>query len=274
MPRLRPLVLASICALVTLATSAFAQVCTPGTASPTGSQPCTTCGPGTFQPFYAQTSCITCPGGTYSGGGATSCSNCSPGFYSTPGSAFCSQCPAGSFSGAGSGSCSTCPAGKFSAAGSASCSTCPAGTFSGAGAAGCTTCPDGYISSSPGSGSCSQCPAGYTSNANHTACIQNAAGVGPEPPVQAYLAAPAPNPARSAIDIEFGLPATERASVRIHDVVGRLVATLSSDVQTAGIHHQRWNLRADNGQRVRPGVYLVRVHAGDFRATRTLLVVE
>jgi hypothetical protein len=62
--------------------------------------------------------------------------------------------------------------------------------------------------------------------------------------------------------------------VRVHDVVGRLVTTISSDVQTAGVHHQRWSLRADNGQKVRPGVYLVRVHAGDFRATRTLLVVE
>jgi hypothetical protein len=123
-----------------MAGSAAAQVCPPGSSSPTGSAPCSPCAAGFFAPSFGMTSCLACP----------------PGSFSAPGSAVCSVCPAGYFSGAGSAFCTPCPAGFYSAAGSGTC----------------TPCPPGFISASPGSGQCTPCPPGYAPNATRTACVE------------------------------------------------------------------------------------------------------
>ena len=104
--------LSSAVLLVALGTPALAQTCPPGTASPTGSAPCTVCSSGFFAPNPGQTACAPCPPGSSSLPGSAVCSPCLAGTYAPfPGSASCLPCPDGSISPVASGQCTPCPPG-------------------------------------------------------------------------------------------------------------------------------------------------------------------
>ncbi len=62
--------------------------------------------------------------------------------------------------------------------------------------------------------------------------------------------------------------------LRLYNARGELVRTLVDGPRTAGSHTAYWNGRADGGERVGSGVYFYRFTAGDFEASRKLVVVR
>jgi len=80
------------------------------------------------------------------------------------------------------------------------------------------------------------------------------------------LAPPAPNPARGAVMVRYGLPVETRVRVSVADVQGREVAVLADGVRPAGWHEARWNGVGP------PGVYFVRVDGQGRRLVRRLVV--
>ncbi len=75
-----------------------------------------------------------------------------------------------------------------------------------------------------------------------------------------------PNPARSHVRIAVsGRLGTDAPRIRIYDVAGRHVASLSGTDST-------WDLSAQSGGRVTPGLYLITVQYGAERQTRTVLI--
>jgi hypothetical protein len=80
-----------------------------------------------------------------------------------------------------------------------------------------------------------------------------------------------PNPSVGRTVIEFELPRAARATLRVFDVSGRTVRTLSDATWSAGRHQIAWNGDAENGASVRPGVYLVTIEAEGARAQRRLV---
>lgn len=60
----------------------------------------------------------------------------------------------------------------------------------------------------------------------------------------------------------------------IYDVRGRAVAQRNVGHQAAGARSVPWDGRNDRGERVPAGVYFARLDAGDFAATRKMLVVR
>lgn len=89
------------------------------------------------------------------------------------------------------------------------------------------------------------------------------------------LSAPRPNPfgARTAIAFELSAPAA--VTLRIHDLGGRVVRTLAAgELLAAGRQEQAWDGRDDAGAGVSPGVYLVRLQAGDRVATRRVALLR
>lgn len=66
-----------------------------------------------------------------------------------------------------------------------------------------------------------------------------------------------PNPLRSSAAISFRAAAGDRATVRVFDVCGRLVATIRDGAAGDGVRHASWNAAGLPG-----GVYFVRVQAG------------
>lgn len=95
-----------------------------------------------------------------------------------------------------------------------------------------------------------------------------------EAPARFELAAACPNPLRSSTSIRFGLPREARLELGVYNIVGQRVATLVSGMTPAGRHSVTWNGRADDGQKVSAGVYLVRMATPGYSSTRKLTVLR
>jgi hypothetical protein len=93
-------------------------------------------------------------------------------------------------------------------------------------------------------------------------------------PSVARLSLAAPNPFRDRSTFEFDLPRESRATIRVYDITGRLVKALVEDELPAGSHRAVWDGRDGQGLRVASGVYLVRMQADGFGATRKLTRLE
>lgn len=171
--------LITVCAAALLAlgslASASAQLCLPGTFSPTGSVPCAGCPAGHYQPDAGQTSCLSCGAGSFSVGGAATCSLCGPGeFQDLPAQTTCKDCGAGSASaGNGATSCALCAPGEFqNLPGQTSCIDCDPGFFSNInGATICSQCGLGEFQDDPGTTACQDCsPGSFTNMPGQSAC--------------------------------------------------------------------------------------------------------
>jgi hypothetical protein len=78
-----------------------------------------------------------------------------------------------------------------------------------------------------------------------------------------------PNPFNPATRIEYELPASSRVSLTVYDVLGREIQTLVDERQSAGNHSVTFN--AGN---LPSGVYFYRVQAGNYSATKKLLLLK
>ncbi len=84
----------------------------------------------------------------------------------------------------------------------------------------------------------------------------------------------APNPMTRSTNIMFALP--HRANVRldVYDASGRLIRTLANGVYKAGYHKISWNGTDANGYRLPAGVYIYRLKADNFVATKKLVILK
>jgi hypothetical protein len=88
------------------------------------------------------------------------------------------------------------------------------------------------------------------------------------------LQAPRPNPARGLTSIRYTLPSAEHVRVTVHDLHGRLVATVTDAVQDAGRHAAAWRGRDGAGRAVASGVYSVRLRAGARSETERITLLR
>ena len=78
-----------------------------------------------------------------------------------------------------------------------------------------------------------------------------------------------PNPFNSTTQIEFILPTTQRVSLRLYDVLGREVAVMMNEIQTAGAHRLTFDASG-----MPSGVYLCRLEAGEMMQTRKMVLLK
>lgn len=97
---------------------------------------------------------------------------------------------------------------------------------------------------------------------------------GPRPVTPVRLLSCRPNPTRGAVLVSFSLPTAGAADLAVYSVGGRLVRVLHSCPAAAGNHTLLWDGRAEDGNRVATGVYVVRIRAPGFTARRKLLVQQ
>lgn len=92
------------------------------------------------------------------------------------------------------------------------------------------------------------------------------------------LHAPRPNPAslsRGAVEIAFSLPKGGAAQVRLYDIRGRLVKTLTDGTEFApGRHTVQWDGRDAGGGKVGSGIYFVQLKLGNAVAANKVVVAE
>jgi Peptidase family M28 len=93
----------------------------------------------------------------------------------------------------------------------------------------------------------------------------------PPPPVpQVFaLAQNFPNPFNPSTTIGYDIPLAGRVSLRVHDLLGREVATLADGLHQAGHHTRTWNARS-----IASGVYLCRLQWEGGSATRRMLFIR
>ena len=88
-----------------------------------------------------------------------------------------------------------------------------------------------------------------------------------------------PNPFNPETWIPFKLAHDVPVTISIYNTKGQLVRTIALGTRTAGIYTTKdraayWNGRNSIGQKVSSGVYYYTLQAGEFRATRKMVVVK
>lgn len=78
-----------------------------------------------------------------------------------------------------------------------------------------------------------------------------------------------PNPFNPSTTIEYSLPNAVEVRLTVHDILGRQLAMLVNQRQSAGFHSINFNASA-----LASGMYLYRIEAGNFTQTRKLMLVK
>ncbi len=83
-----------------------------------------------------------------------------------------------------------------------------------------------------------------------------------------------PNPARPGAEIGFAVPVQSSVRLEIYDVSGRQVKVLADDSFAAGVHAVAWDGQDARGHAAASGIYYVRMQAGEFNSTRTVVLAR
>jgi hypothetical protein len=78
-----------------------------------------------------------------------------------------------------------------------------------------------------------------------------------------------PNPFNPSTTIQYTLPATEKVTLKIYNILGQEIATLVNDVQHQGTH-----IVTFDASRLASGVYLYRIQAGDFTEVKKMMFLK
>tara|TARA_B100001029_G_scaffold169017_1_gene163551 strand:- start:103 stop:720 length:618 start_codon:yes stop_codon:yes gene_type:complete len=83
-----------------------------------------------------------------------------------------------------------------------------------------------------------------------------------------------PNPFNPTTQIKYDLPENQMVTIAIYDVMGHSIRTLMNVNQTAGYHSIHWDARNDMGEEVSAGMYIFTIQAGEFRATKKMVLLK
>jgi flagellar hook assembly protein FlgD len=78
-----------------------------------------------------------------------------------------------------------------------------------------------------------------------------------------------PNPFNPSTLIRYALPSSAHVKLTIHDILGREIATLVNEEQSAGWKEIQWN-----AQNFASGMYLVRMSANNFTQAKKILLMK
>ncbi|MGE5314944.1 MAG: putative Ig domain-containing protein [Acidobacteriota bacterium] len=94
-------------------------------------------------------------------------------------------------------------------------------------------------------------------------------------PKEYELAQNYPNPFNPSTTISFALPKASAVTVEIFNIVGARIRTLiRGQVMNAALHSVVWDGKNDNGEQMPSGMYLYRISAGSFTATRKMAMLK
>lgn len=93
-------------------------------------------------------------------------------------------------------------------------------------------------------------------------------------PREFSLAQNYPNPFNPTTTISYSLPSAVRVTLRVYDVLGQEVRTLVNELQGAGAHQAEWDGRSNSGNALPSGIYVYRINAGTFTATRQMSLLR
>jgi hypothetical protein len=83
-----------------------------------------------------------------------------------------------------------------------------------------------------------------------------------------------PNPFNPNCTVRFEIPKAGRVVIRLYDVSGACVRTLIDEWRDRGVHKEIWDGRGDTGSVLASGVYFCRIAAGDFVASKKIVLLR
>jgi hypothetical protein len=88
-----------------------------------------------------------------------------------------------------------------------------------------------------------------------------------------------PNPSNPGTWIPFTIGQDCEVTIRIYDVIGKLVRTLDLGYLDAGVYMDKrksayWDGKNENGDGVSSSVYFCIMEAGEYKAARKMLIVK
>jgi subtilisin-like proprotein convertase family protein len=89
-----------------------------------------------------------------------------------------------------------------------------------------------------------------------------------------FLARNYPNPFSPLTRLRFGLPSAGQVELAVYNVNGQRLTTLASGHYPAGVHTAAWDGTDNAGRPVASGIYFCRLRAGDFTATRPMVLMK
>ena len=78
-----------------------------------------------------------------------------------------------------------------------------------------------------------------------------------------------PNPFNPTTNISYSIVKSSKVTLKVYDILGREVRTLVNRVQASGKYTVSFNT-----SNLASGVYFYRINAGDFIATKKLMLVK
>jgi len=93
------------------------------------------------------------------------------------------------------------------------------------------------------------------------------------------MESPYPLPSNPEVWIPYRLGAAVDVDIVIHDISGRLIRTLRLGYRGAGAYTSKakaayWDGKNESGEEVSSGIYFCTIKAGDFVATRKLVMIK
>ncbi len=88
-------------------------------------------------------------------------------------------------------------------------------------------------------------------------------------PLEYSLSQNYPNPFNPSTTIEFTLPKSAFVTLKVYNLLGEEIATLVSEDLSAGKYKYLWD-----ATRLASGVYFYRLHAGEFKQTKKLILMK
>jgi hypothetical protein len=83
-----------------------------------------------------------------------------------------------------------------------------------------------------------------------------------------------PNPFNPVCTIRYDIPRAGRVSLQVFDVTGLVLRTLVDAWREPGVYSEVWDGRAHDGTALSSGVYFYSLKAGDFVATRKMVLLK
>ena len=83
-----------------------------------------------------------------------------------------------------------------------------------------------------------------------------------------------PNPFNSTTKIRYAISVGGHVRLRVFDLLGRVIATLVDDDETAGEHETEWDGRTISGSIAASGIYFYRLESGSFKGTQKMILLR
>jgi hypothetical protein len=93
-------------------------------------------------------------------------------------------------------------------------------------------------------------------------------------PKRFILYQPWPNPARTKLNIKYGVSRATRVTIKLYDIAGKLTRTLANDIQKPGYYNLVWNRTDSRGRRASAGVYFCTLSTNDRRLSRKVVLTQ